>query len=179
MAIQQGFIDALVSSGPAQELADADDLFGFLIGSWDIDAILHNADGETQKTQGEVHASWVLEGRAIQDLFIFPRRADRAVGTPARRDRYATTIRTYDRTRQVWKVNFVNPADDETSARLIARRRESMIEMEGRLFGGTPVRWRYDSVTPTSFHYRADKLMNHAGQWRTHLEIFGARMATV
>ena len=32
--------------------------------------------------KGEVHAAWVLEGRAIQDLFIFPRRANRSSGAP-------------------------------------------------------------------------------------------------
>src|SRR5690348_17334155 len=71
------FFDALVSSARAPELADVDDLFGFLIGSWDLEAVLHDPTGQTQRSRGELHAAWVLEGRAIQDLFIFPRRSDR------------------------------------------------------------------------------------------------------
>jgi hypothetical protein len=117
----------------------------------------------------------VLEGRAIQDLFIFPRRADRTAGVPVQGDRYATTIRTYDGTLRAWRVNFINPAADETSGRLIARRRESMIEMEGKLSGGTSIRWRYDSVTPTSFHYSAEKLVDDEESWRLYLELFGTR----
>jgi hypothetical protein len=119
--IQQGFLDGLVSSRRAAELADVDDLFGFLIGSWNLETVLYDSKGQTQRSRGEVHASWVLEGRAMQDLFIFPRRADRASGVPAQGDRYASTIRTYDRTLQAWRVDFINPAAHETSAQLIAK----------------------------------------------------------
>jgi hypothetical protein len=41
MAISQGFLDALVSPRRAPERADADDIFEFLIGSWDLEAVLH------------------------------------------------------------------------------------------------------------------------------------------
>lgn len=82
MTMSQEFLDALVSSQRTPDLAETDDIFGFLIGSWDVEAILHDANGQKHKTTGEVHASWVLEGRAIQDLFIFPRRADRVSDRP-------------------------------------------------------------------------------------------------
>jgi hypothetical protein len=132
----QDFVDALVSPQRAPELLDVDDLFGFLVGSWDLEAVLHNAGGQTQRMMGELHVSWVLEGRAIQDLFIFPRREDRAAARTSW-DRYTTTIRTYGRTLNAWRVNFINPASDETSAQLTARRRGHGIEMEGQPSGGT------------------------------------------
>ena len=175
MTSPQPFLDALVSTQRAPELADVDDMFGFLIGSWDLEAVLHDPDGKTRKSSGELHVAWVLEGRAIQDLFIFPRRADRAAGVPAKGDRYATTIRTYDRTRDAWRVEFINPAADETSARLIARRNGQGITMEGELAGGTPIRWRYLSVTPTSFHYSAEKRTDDGQRWTLYLELFGTR----
>jgi hypothetical protein len=176
MTMPQAFVEALVSAGPASELAEIDGMFGFLIGSWDLEAVLHGADGQIQRSRGEIHASWVLEGRAIQDLFIFPRRADRASGVPTQGDRYATTIRTYDRTLQAWRVNFINPAAGETSAQLIARRCVQDIEMEGTLAGGTPIRWRYDSITPESFHYSAEKRETDRQSWQLYLELFGKRV---
>jgi hypothetical protein len=175
MTIPHGFLEALPSPQRAPEFSDEDDIFGFLIGSWELDAVLHGADGKIQRTKGELHVSWVLEGRAIQDLFIFPRRADRASGVPAQGDRYATTIRTYDRTLHAWRVNFINPAADETSAQLIARRRGQGIEMKGKLSGGTPIRWRLKSITPTSFHYSAEKLGSDGKPWELYLELFGKR----
>lgn len=155
----RNFVEALVASHRSPELDDADDLFDFLIGHWDLDAVLYGADGQPQRSKGEIHAAWVLEGRAIQDLFIFP-------------SRYSTTIRTYDRALHAWHVRFINPMADDTSAELIARRNGANIEMEGKLAGGIPIRWRYDSMTPTSFHYTAEKL---GTSWHLYLELFGRR----
>jgi len=174
MTIQQAFVDALVSPGPAPELADAGGLFGFLIGSWDLDAVLYDSQGQTQRSKGEFHGSWVLEGRAMQDLFIFPRRADRKTGIATQGDRYGTTLRTYDRTLQAWRVIFINPAAPETSAQLIARRKGEGIEMEGKLSDGTPIRWRYATIQPTSFHYIAER-QRPDGNWQLYLELLGTK----
>ena len=175
MTNTNAFVDALVSSQCSSELADADDFFGFLIGNWDVDAVLYDEKGHTDKRKGEVHASWVLEGRAMQDVFIFPGRADRSSGVPVHGDRYATTIRTYDRTLKAWRVNFINPAAAETSAQLIARRMGNGVEMEGTLSDGTRIRWRYINVNNTSFHYLAEKLNRDGRSWRLYLELFGTR----
>lgn len=173
--IPPGFLEALPAAGPSPEISDADNIFGFLIGSWDIDAVLYDANDVVQKVRGEVHASWVLDGRAIQDLFIFPRRADRHSGLPAQGDRYATTIRTYERALKAWRVVFINPAANETSAQLTARRHEDGIAMEGELADGTPIRWRYEKITESSFYYGAEKRALPNGSWRLYLELFGRR----
>lgn len=175
MTVSSGFLEALPYPRRAAELAEADDVFGFLIGSWELDAVLHGADGTKQKSRGELHVSWVLEGRAIQDLFIFPRRADRASGVPARGDRYATTIRTYDRTLKAWRLTFINPAAPETDAQLVARRDGQGIAMDGQLADGTPIRWGYQAITPTSFEYTARRLQSDGKTWQLYLELFGKR----
>lgn len=175
MTLTYGFLDALASPQRAGEFSDEDDVFGFLIGSWELDAVLHGEDGSVQRLKGELHASWVLEGRAIQDLFIFPRRLDRAAGVPAREDRYATTIRTYDRKLKAWRVTFINPAADATSAQLVARRTGDDIAMEGKLSDGTPIRWKYTAISPVSFHYSAEKLQGDGKSFRLYLELFGNR----
>lgn len=173
--IPPAFCEALPSERRAAELSDDDDMFGYLIGSWELDAVLHGANGDVQTRRGELHASWVLEGRAIQDLFIFPRRADRRSGVPAQGDRYATTIRTFDRTLNAWRVYFINPADDKTSAQLIARRAGKDIAMEGKLLDGTSIRWRVTEITPSSFRYTAERLLHDSSSWRLYLELFGKR----
>jgi hypothetical protein len=175
MAAAVGFLEALPSSQKAPCLADVDDIFGWLIGSWEMEAVLYNADGQLHRTKGELHASWVLEGRAIQDLFIIPRRTDRSGGLPGRGDRYGTTIRTFDRKLNAWRVSFINPADDETSAELIAHRDGHGLIMNGKLRGGTPIRWRYREITPTSFHYTAERLKPDGESWQLYLELFGKR----
>jgi hypothetical protein len=175
MRSRNAFLDALASPRRSPELDEVDDVFGFLIGSWDIDAILHGPDGQARRTQGEIHATWVLEGRAIQDLFIFPRPADRTSGAPGPADRYATTIRTYDRRHGAWRIVFINPAAVETNAELLARRDGQCIAMEGKLADGTSIRWRYEDVTARSFHYSAHRLDGVGRTWTLYLEIFGRR----
>ena len=176
MSVPQEFLNALPSSERAPELAEVDDVFGWMIGSWEMDAVLHDRNGQTHKTKGEVHASWVLEGRAIQDLFIIPRRADRHSGRPTKDERYGTTIRTYDPKLRMWRVIFINPASQETKAQLTARRAGNNIEMEGKLSDGTPIRWRYQEITPTSFHYTAERLHSDGKSWQLYLELFGRRL---
>lgn len=177
MSVPQEFLYALVSPERSPELPEVDDIFGWMIGSWEVDAILHGKNGQTQM-KGEVHASWVLEGRAIQDLFIYPGRADRHSGRPARGDRYATTIKTYEPKLRTWRAIFINPASHETSAQLTARRVGNNIEMEGHLSDGTQIRWRYQEITPTSFHYTAERLQSDGKSWQLYLELFGKKSRT-
>lgn len=177
MSVPQEFLDALASPERSPELPAEDDIFGWMIGNWEVDAILHDKNGQTQ-VKGEVHASWVLEGRAIQDLFIYPRRADRHSGRPATGDRYATTIKTYEPRLRTWRATFINPASQDTSAQLTARLVGNNIEMEGNLSDGTPIRWRYQGITPTSFHYMAEKLPSNGKSWQLYLELFGKRSRT-
>jgi len=83
--LQAGFREILPAAGRAADVPEADDLYGFLIGSWDLDVAAFPDEGDKIESKGEAHASWVLEGRAIQDLFINPRRADRKLGLAALR----------------------------------------------------------------------------------------------
>jgi hypothetical protein len=49
--------------------------------------------------------------------------------------------------------------------------------MEGKLSDGTPIRWRYVVVKPTSFHYVAERLRD-GGTWQLYLELFGTRSSS-
>ena len=82
--IASSFIGALASDGPAADRADKMKLYGWLIGRWTMDAIVHLDDGRRHQGSGEIHFGWSLEGRAIQDVWILP-------GVF-----YGTTLRVYD-----------------------------------------------------------------------------------
>jgi hypothetical protein len=47
--------------------------------------------------QGEFHFGWILEGRAIQDVWMIPRRKDRR-------------IRVYDPRIDAWRIFWIDPA---------------------------------------------------------------------
>ncbi len=66
------FIEALYSDKPAVDRADKMRLYGWLIGGWTFAATVHRDDGTLHQGRGEIHFGWVLEGRAIQDVWILP-----------------------------------------------------------------------------------------------------------
>src|ERR1700685_4526117 len=83
---------AAYSEGPATDRADKMKLYGCLIGDWTFDATVNRDDGTRHRGVGEIHFGWVLEGRAIQDVWILP-------GVF-----YGTTLRVYDPIIDAWHV---------------------------------------------------------------------------
>jgi hypothetical protein len=68
------FPRVLGASGRSAEIPESADVYGWLVGSWELE-VLHYAgiDVSSQNIKDEAHFNWVLEGRAIQDVWIMPR----------------------------------------------------------------------------------------------------------
>jgi hypothetical protein len=76
------FVDILASTSRLPHISAEDDLYGFLIGSWQLDLTAYDDDGNITHSTGEAHCARVLDGRAVQDVFINPQRADRMPESP-------------------------------------------------------------------------------------------------
>src|SRR5262245_14652434 len=109
------FIDVLHSNHPAPDRAGKLALYGFLVGSWETTVVAHEESGATHTHRGEIHAGWVLEGRALQDVWMLPRRAERRPDSPPQPlpvtgSWYGTTLRVYDPGLDAWHILWINPA---------------------------------------------------------------------
>jgi len=62
-----------------------------------VPGVAHLDDGTTHRGRGEVHAGWVLDGRAIQDVWILPGLF------------YGTTLRVYDPGLDAWHILWHDP----------------------------------------------------------------------
>jgi hypothetical protein len=153
-----------------------DDLYGFLIGSWELDVVAHPDEGGVTRSTGEAHIAWVLDGRAVQDVFINPRRSDRTTDSPKFGNWYGTTFRYFDPTISAWRAFWFNP-DDGVRAELIGRRRGSDIVQEGHFPDGTAIRWTYSDITPDSCHWRGERLEPDGKTWRLQVEFHARRVA--
>jgi hypothetical protein len=91
------FANALHTAGPASDRAANMSLYGWLIGDWEMETVVHADDGTTHRGRGEIHFGWVLEGRAIQDVWILP-------GVF-----YGTTLRIYDPGLDAWHILWSDP----------------------------------------------------------------------
>jgi hypothetical protein len=165
----------LAASGRSHEIPESADAYGFLIGSWELDLVGYDDEGNVIHSTGEAHFAWVLEGRAVQDVFINPRRSDRGPASPKFANWYGTTIRIYDPSIQAWRVNWFNPHDG-VRAELIGRRRGKEIVQEGKFPDGTAIRWTFSDITENSCRWRGERL-EPDGTWRLQVEFHATRVS--
>jgi hypothetical protein len=65
---------ATASAQRSPEIPEADDLYGCLVGGWELAVHRYWAKNiASERIRGEVHAAWALEGGAIHDVWIMPR----------------------------------------------------------------------------------------------------------
>ena len=176
-AIQHDTMHAvLAAEGRSPDIPEAMDLYGWLIGSWNLDVVAYEDSGQVLRSQGEAHFSWVLEGRAVQDVFINPRRSDRTPDSPEFANWFGTTLRVYDPSLQAWRVNWFNPHDGIRSEQ-IGRRRGKDIVQDGQFPDGTQNRWSFSEITGDSFLWRGEVLEGDGRTWRLQVEFRGKRSA--
>jgi hypothetical protein len=154
------FIDALHSESPAADRADKLKLYGQFIGHWAMDAIVYMDDGTTHRDRGEIHFGWVLEGRAVQDVWILPDVF------------YGTTLRIYDPGRDAWHILWSDPLR-QFYARQIGRAQGDDIVQEGQDGAGNVLRWRFTEITPGSFHWLGERQADRS--WQLQAEFFARR----
>jgi hypothetical protein len=169
------FVDALLAAGPAADQKDRMGLYNDLLGAWDVDVIDYAADGTQTKSKGEWHFSWVLEGRAIQDVFIVPSRSIRQAAKSAKITRYGTSVRAYDPGAGVWHVTWINPVTGAHNM-LVGEKRGNEIYQEGKNPDGSLIRWIFSDVTSNSFHWRGETSADGGKTWSLAAEFFGHRM---
>jgi hypothetical protein len=167
---------ALAASDRSPDIPEAMDLYGFLIGSWELDIVGYDEEKNVIRTVGEAHFAWVLEGRAVQDVFINPRRTDRGPNSPKFANWFGTTIRIYDPTIQAWHVNWFNPHDG-IRAELIGRRRGEDVVQEGKFPDGTPIRWTFSEIAENSYRWRGERLEPDGKTWRLQVDFRARRTA--
>lgn len=158
------FPAAMVSPGRSPEIPEASDLYGWLIGSWELDVLHYRVDLRDRGIKGEVHFSWVLEGRAVQDVWIMPRLQDRTPQLEKTCNMYGTTIRVWDAALQAWRVTWINPVTGWRDE-LIARRSDKDIVQVGTHANGTPIRWIFSEITPDSFRWTGEVLNADGETW--------------
>jgi hypothetical protein len=169
---------ALAAGGRSPDIPESMDLYGWLVGSWELDVVGYDDEGHVIHTTGEAHGAWVLEGRAVQDVFINPRRSDRGPGSAKFANWFGTTLRIYDPSIKAWRVNWFNPHDG-IRAELVARRRGNQIVQEGTFPDGTPIRWTFSEITKDSYLWRGVRLESDGKTWKLQVEFRARRIDSI
>jgi hypothetical protein len=171
---QADFLTVLAAPGRSPEIPDSMDVYGWLVGSWDMEVLRYRGiDVAARGLRGEIHFGWVLEGRAIQDVWIMPRCSDRTGNEEKTQNMYGTTFRMWDPAIQAWRISWKNPAAGHYEEQ-IGRRIGPDIVQIGTRANGTPTRWTFTEITPDSFRWLGDALEPDGATWKLEAE-FRAR----
>ena len=163
MIAQSGFVSALHSKGPAADRSRHLELYGWLIGDWIMDATVHRDDGTTFRGSGEIHFGWVLQGRAIQDVWILPDVF------------YGTTLRVYDPGLDAWHILWSDPVR-QFYARQIGRAQGKDIVQIGKNDAGATLRWRFTEIAPDSFRWLGERAHDDGKTWQLQAEFRARRV---
>ncbi len=169
-----GFLEALPSPDSGLEGGEGSRLFDRLVGSWDAEVVDHRPDGTDRRQSAEIHFAWVLEGRAIQDLWIAPARSERTAAGHGAGNRYGTTLRVYDPVLDAWRITWLNPVTG-VETRLVGRRAGAQIVQTGVDAEGHLLRWVFVEIQPDSFHWRGERSDDGGESWICEAEYFARR----
>ena len=152
------FITALCSNARNGRIPEEYDFFGSLIGEWDITWNDHLEETEPRRVKGEWIFSRVLDGTAVQDLFIVPSRAERLRDKQSDAE-YGTTLRIYNPQTMAWDIFYGCMGE---AIRLTARK----IGGEIILTENTTKKMRYvfSDIKAFSFLWRKER-MNENDEW--------------
>ena len=172
------FIAVLHADAPASDRASKLGLYGQFVGDWDTDIITHAPDGTRHRGHGAIHFGWVLQGRAIQDVWMIPRLRDRPNSPimPIAGNWYGTTLRVYDPVVDAWRIFWIDPATNVFSQQI--RQGRGLGYSSGGHDGGSGSRsrWRFTRITARSFHWLGEESTDKGASWRLLVEVLARRV---
>src|SRR4051812_24554592 len=152
----------LHADGPSPDHAAQMMLYGRFVGSGDGTLKYADASGARRETSAEVHFGWVLEGRAIQDVWIAPSHAGRqAFERPLM---HGSTFRVYDPQNDLWHITWIDPVK-QVHNHMTGRKIGEDIVQEYRTDQGKRVQWMFTDITQDTFHWVNRESTNDGEKW--------------
>jgi uncharacterized protein len=160
---RRDMIMALPAPGPHPSLGDEARAFDRLVGTWECDYSFYSEDGTISRASGELRFGWIIDGRALQDIWItYPKgpEEERLIGT---------SLRFFDAKTRMWRVVFVLPALDLLTT-VEGRAEGDRIVLEGQASDGSQRRWSFNDIRPNSFVWRGEKSRDGGKTWKRREE---------
>jgi hypothetical protein len=172
---QSEFHSCLAASTRSPEIPESADVYGWLCGSWDLDVLCYRGVNVAERgLRGEVHAARVLEGRAVQDVWIMPRCEDRRPDSDREMNMFGTTLRSWDAATQAWRIAWTNPVRGHHEEQ-VGRWSGRDILQEGMRPDGTKTRWTFTDISADSFRWRGEALHPQQSTWTLEAEFLAKR----
>ncbi len=154
-------IRELQASGPHPTLAEVSQALGRLVGTWDIRYSFISKDGKVTYQTGEYTAAWVMDGRAVQDIWTVDPRA-------GRKDREIySTLHFIDPKSGTWYATFIDP-EHASVARFTgsAVGQDRIVILTQDLSTGKDNRWSFNDISAGSLVFRDEQSADGGKTWR-------------
>jgi hypothetical protein len=157
-------VAALKAPGPHPSLGDQAKIFGRLVGTWEVEYTDFSKEGKVTHRSGELVVGWVMDGRAIQDLWIvYP--------SGARKEREVyTDLRYFDRKSRTWPATFIDPEHASVARFTGGPAGDDRIVLDTPDLGEKDTRWSFNDIRPDSFVFRDDASGDGGQTWRLQSE---------
>jgi hypothetical protein len=162
-------VAALQAMGPHSSLGEEPKALGRVVGTWDVEYTDYLKDGTTSHRTGEFIVGWVLDGRAVQDLWIVNPSA-------AGKDREVyTTLYYFEPKSRTWHATFVDPEDASVLSFTGGAAGNDRFVLETQDVNSKQTRWSFNDVRADSFIWRDEQSSDGGKTWRLKSEYHMSR----
>jgi hypothetical protein len=157
-------VAALEATSANAALGDQAQVLARLVGTWDVAYTDFAKDGKAIHRTGEFIVGWVLDGRAIQDLWIVNpsgKRQDREV---------YTDLHYFDPKTRTWRATFVDPEHGSEARFTGGPVGNDRFVLETQDMNSKQTRWSFNDIRPDSFVWRDEASRDGGKTWRLQSE---------
>lgn len=175
LKMNKSFVESLIAINGHPEYNEKLKPYQNFIGSWEFEWVGHNEDGTTWTVPGEWHFSWILGGRAIQDIWICPENELRTSGQYPEGE-YGTVIRFYDFKEDCIKIIWIGPILSNLNIFKVTISGDKIIQDEIMAVNRTKIsRWEFKDIRENSFKWESYISIDNTKTWKMDQEVFAAR----
>jgi|SRR5581483_890533 len=154
----------LQATGPHASLGDQGKVFDRIVGTWDAEYTHFSTAGKVSHTSGELVVGWIMDGRAIQELWI-------SYPSSARSGRQVyTTVRYFDPGSGKWPGTFFDPQQASTARFTGGAVADDRMVFDTTDFDHKATRWSFSEMHPETFIYREEESSDGGRIWHLQLE---------
>lgn len=157
-------LGALAASGPHASFGDQSEIFERLVGSWDVEYMDILKDGRQQHRTGQFIVAWVLDGRAIEDVWIvFP-------AEPRQEREVYADLRYFDSKTRSWPTVFIDPEHASMARFTGGTTSDGRIVLQTSDLGHPQNRWSFTDIGPDTCVFRDEFSSDGGESWKLQSE---------
>jgi hypothetical protein len=162
---QLGLVAELSATSAHPSLGDQAEVVGRLVGTWDVAYANFAKDGKITRRTGAFIVGWIMDGRALQILWIVD-----PSGTRKDREVY-TNLHWLDPKSRTWRSAFVDPEHGSIARFTGGPVGDDRFVLETQDFGSEQNRWSANDIRPDSFVWRDEASSDGGKTWRLQAQI--------